>query len=60
VLLVAAAMGLINQVLADEPGVTFITGTLVRLGLGGTGGAGRTDRTGASLFRRGCSTAIAP
>jgi uncharacterized membrane protein YoaK (UPF0700 family) len=32
VLLVAVAMGLINQVLADEPGVTFITGTLVRLG----------------------------
>jgi uncharacterized membrane protein YoaK (UPF0700 family) len=32
VLLVATAMGLLNQVLADEPGITFITGTLVRLG----------------------------
>ncbi|WP_345814510.1 YoaK family protein [Paraburkholderia sp. PREW-6R] len=31
VMLIAAAMGALNQVLADEPGVTFITGALVRL-----------------------------
>jgi uncharacterized membrane protein YoaK (UPF0700 family) len=31
VMLIAAAMGAFNQVLADEPGVTFITGALVRL-----------------------------
>lgn len=30
VMLIAAAMGTLNQVLADEPGVTFITGSLVR------------------------------
>jgi uncharacterized membrane protein YoaK (UPF0700 family) len=32
VMLVAAAMGMLNQVLANEPGVSFITGTLVKLG----------------------------
>ena len=32
VLWIAAAMGTLNQVLADEPGVTFITGALVRGG----------------------------
>ncbi|MBV7486557.1 DUF1275 family protein [Bordetella sp. BOR01] len=32
ILLVAAAMGTLNQVRADEAGVTFITGTLVRTG----------------------------
>jgi len=32
VLLIAAAMGTLNQVRASEPGVTFITGTLVKTG----------------------------
>lgn len=32
VLVIAVAMGLLNQVRGSEPGVTFITGTLVRLG----------------------------
>jgi uncharacterized membrane protein YoaK (UPF0700 family) len=30
--LIAAAMGIINQARADQPGVTFITGILVRTG----------------------------
>lgn len=32
VLLIALAMGMLNQVCSQEPGVTFLTGTLVRLG----------------------------
>ncbi len=32
VLCIAVSMGLLNQVLAKEPGVTFITGSLIRLG----------------------------
>ncbi|WP_277964270.1 YoaK family protein [Pseudomonas sp. RIT-To-2] len=32
VLVVAAAMGALNQVRVDEPGVTFVTGSLVKLG----------------------------
>jgi len=32
VMTIAAAMGTLNQVRADEPGVTFVTGTLVKLG----------------------------
>lgn len=32
VALIAAAMGALNQVLSNEPGVTFVTGTLVLLG----------------------------
>lgn len=32
VLLITAAMGVLNQVRDDEPGVTFVTGSLVKLG----------------------------
>jgi uncharacterized membrane protein YoaK (UPF0700 family) len=32
VMVIAAAMGTLNQVRADEPGVTFVTGLLVKLG----------------------------
>lgn len=32
VLMVAAAMGTLNQVRVDEPGVTFVTGSMVKLG----------------------------
>ena len=32
VMVIAAAMGILNQVRADEPGVTFVTGSLVKLG----------------------------
>lgn len=32
VLVIAAAMGILNQVRVDEPGVTFVTGSLVKLG----------------------------
>jgi len=49
VLLVAAAMGVLNQVRATEPGVTFITGTLVKTGRALA--AGDLAGTSAGLLR---------
>ncbi len=49
VLLIAGAMGALNQVLPSEPGATFITGTLVRFGRAMA--AGKLGDAGGSLLR---------